>query len=454
MNKIAPSRKKGLPAKKLDDRTITPFRHQKIIMAAPQAFQDLDWFILAGGYGCGKSFSIVLCILDIVKRYNGSDVSVGIGSITITLAKKTIWKDLESILKRSRSQYKPNWGDNTLQIGTVTFFFIAIEQPGNIYAYNLNIFLCDEIDELTQSKVLEANKAIRERTRVMLPDGRIPYIMYFTTVQGYRGLYQVVKKLRDSGERYLLVRGLTKDNTTLAPSYVRSLYNIYDENERLAYLEGHFVNLRTGRVYPDYDEERCSAPWFDAEESEDVKIGQDLNSGFSKGIAIIKRDKVLYIHRCWSFQEIGLAPETMRRDYPEQALYWYPDSAGKEIIKGYKQEIQNYGIQCRIGTQNPRIIDRVFYVNKLFKMGLLKVCDGPQNEQIREALKIRQYADTGQPEKGSGENSPDHICDALEYDIFRIVNSDPDFMDLKNLSRENVKENGYLQIDARKKDQQ
>ena len=48
--------------------TITPFRHQQQIMQGPRVFPDIDWFILAGGYGCGKSFSIVLCILDIVKR--------------------------------------------------------------------------------------------------------------------------------------------------------------------------------------------------------------------------------------------------------------------------------------------------------------------------------------------------------------------------------------------------
>ncbi len=159
-----------------NELNICPFKHQDQIVTAPQAYPDFDWFILAGGYGCGKSFSIVLCILDIVHRYNGYDVSVGIGSITITLAQKTIYKDLEAILKRSHSQYRYNAKDNILTIGTVKFFFIAIEQPGNIYAYNLNIFLCDEIDELSQQKVLEANKAIRERTRLTLPDGRMSFL--------------------------------------------------------------------------------------------------------------------------------------------------------------------------------------------------------------------------------------------------------------------------------------
>lgn len=186
------------------------------MVRGPHLLPDVDWFILAGGYGCGKSFSIVLCILDIVRTYNGQNISVGIGSITITLAMKTIMKDLEAILKRSHSIYAFNKKDNVLTIGTVLFYFIAIEQPGDIYAYNLNIFLCDEIDELSQSKVLEANKAIRERTRLMLPDGRIPYIMFFTTVQGYRGLYQVVQTLKQAHQRYLLIRGETRANTSLA----------------------------------------------------------------------------------------------------------------------------------------------------------------------------------------------------------------------------------------------
>lgn len=429
-----------------NETTIRPFIHQQQIVNAPVLFPDYDWFILAGGYGCGKSFSIVLCILDIVHKYNGHDISVGIGSITITLAQKTIYKDLEAILKRSHSSYRYNSKDNVLTIGTIKFFFIAIEQPGNIYAYNLNIFLCDEIDELSQQKVLEANIAIRERTRLLLPDGRIPYIMYFTTVQGYRGLYNVVQALKKANEKYVLVRGLTKNNTTLSPSYVKSLYALYDDNERMAYLEGRFVNLRAGRVYPDFDEGTCMADPFEILPNYTVYTGQDLNSGFSKAAAVVKKDGVLYITRGWSFQDIGTAPETMRRTYPQHEILWYPDCSGKEILKGYKDEIIANGIECRIGSANPRIIDRVFYVNKLFRMGLLKVFDCKETEIVSEALKTRQYNETGQPEKGKGEEAPDHICDALEYVIYRLVRSDPDFMNLKELSRENVKENGYLQI--------
>jgi hypothetical protein len=327
---------------------------------------------------------------------------------------------------------------------------IATGQPNDIYGPNINICLCDEIDELPETKAIEAHKALSERTRITLPDGRKPFLMYFSTVHGYRGLYKIFQKLRNDKVKFCLIRGLTKNNTSLDPQYVKNLYAIYDENERLAYLEGMFVNLQAGRVYSEYDEAKHRIKGFDVTGDYTVMIGQDLNSGFSKAVAVVKRDKKLYIARGWSFKELGSAPQTMRTTYQENQILWFPDTAGKEIIKGYKEEIIDWGIQCRIGSTNPRILDRVFYINKMFRMGLLYVFDCKETDELSEALKVRAYNDLGQPEKGKGEHSPDHYCDALEYVIYRIVRSDPDFLKLKELSRENVQENGYLDIAPRK----
>lgn len=435
--------KKVLPSK---ENTIVPFIHQKQIISAPSAFPDISYFFLCGGYGCGKSFAIVLMIIVICKTYQGEDVTVALCSTTITLLKKTVILDLEKLCKKTGSRFEFNQQDNIITIGTIRFLLIATGQPTDIYGPNVNICLCDEIDELPEQKATEAHKALSERTRLTLPDGRKPFLMYFSTTHGYRGLYKVVQKLKKDGLKYVLVRGLTKNNTSLDPQYVKNLYAIYDEPERLAYLEGMFVNLQSGRVYASYDESTCKCEPFEITRDMVVMTGQDLNSGFSKAVAIVKKDKVLYIVRGWSFKEVGGAPAIMRGSYPQNQILWFPDCSGKEILKGYKQEIIDNGIQCRIGSSNPRILDRVFYVNKLFKLGLLKVFDCKETDIVSEALKVRAYNDLGQPEKGKGEDAPDHICDGLEYVIYRIVRSDPDFMSLKELSRENVAENGYLEI--------
>lgn len=410
-------------------------KHQKKIVAAPHCLPEYDYFILSGGFGCGKSFSIVMCIIDIVKTYNGHDINVGIGSTTITFAQKTILQDLFAILKKTGSEFQYNSKDSILKIGTITFFLIATEVPANVYGYNLSIFLVDEIDELPQSKVIELNKAVRERTRVLLPDGRKPYIMYFSTAHGYRGLYHVVKKLKESKQKYYLTYGKTKDNPFIAKSQVESLYALYDDMERLAYLEGKFVNLHSGRVYTDYDEESCKVKPFGITKDMTIFVGQDLNSGFSKATAIIKKNGILYIVHGWSFKEIGAAPAIMRATFPENEILWFPDCSGKEILKGYKQEILDNGIQCRIGTANPRILDTVFFVNKLFKLGKLKIFDCKDTDEVSEALKVQAYNENGMPEKGKGETDPDHFTDSVRYVIYRIVRSDLDFMDLKELTK-------------------
>ena len=432
--------------KPAQQNSITPFIHQVQIVSAPDAFPDISYFFLCGGYGCGKSFSIVLEIIKLSKQYQGEDVTIGLCSTTITLLKKTVILELEKIFKKTGSIFTYNQQDNILTIGTIRFLLIATGQPADIYGPNIHICLCDEIDELPETKAIEAHKALSERTRLTLPDGRKPFVMYFSTCHGYRGLYKIIQKLKKDKLKYVKVRGLTKNNTSLSPQYVENLYAIYDDAERLAYLEGMFVNLQSGRVYASYDEDTCKCKPFEITADYTVMVGQDLNSGFSKAAAVIKKDKCLYIVRGWSFKEVGGAPSIMRHTYPQNEVLWFPDCSGKEILKGYKQEILDNGIQCRIGTANPRILDRVFYVNKLFKMGLLKVFDCPETDMVSEALKVRAYNDLGQPEKGKGEDAPDHICDGLEYVIYRIVRSDPDFMNLRELSRENVKEHGYLNV--------
>lgn len=329
---------------------------------------------------------------------------------------------------------------------TRTVYDITVEDCHEFLTDRGYVHNCDELDELPQQKAIEAHKALSERNRITLPDGRKPFIMYFSTTHGYRGLYQIVQKLKADRLPYVLVRGLTKNNTSLDPQYVKNLYAIYDEQERLAYLEGMFVNLQSGRVYSSYDEATCKCKPFEITPDMTVYVGQDLNSGFSKACAVVKKDGVLYIVHGWSFKEIGGAPAIMRSTFHDNEILWFPDCSGKEILKGYKQEILDNRIQCRIGSANPRILDRVFYVNKLFKMGLLKVFDCKETDGLSESLKVRAFNDMGQPEKGKGEDAPDHYCDCTEYVLYRIVRSDPEFMQLRELSRENVKENGYLNI--------
>ena len=386
-------------------------------------------------HNSGKTSSLVFMVLKIVQMYHGKKpIFVGIGSPTITLFRKTLWADLERYLIMSKSKYSYNQQSNTLQIGTVSFCIIPTEQPSLIYAYNLSIFLVDELDELPQDKAMEAFTAIQERVRVDLPDGRPAFSMFVTTAQGYKGTYQVLEDLKRNGSKFIHIRGLTKANTSLSKDYVKRLYDLYTDNERLAFLEGHFVNLTTGRVYPEYNADAHDIEAFDLDPLETVYVGQDLNAGFSKAVAFIKRESKLYIVRCFSFKSISDAPYLLRKEFPTNPIEYYPDASSSELMSAYRRELLQNDIQIRSGETNPSILERVFITNKLFKTNRLFIFKIKSNYEIQMALKVRQYDELGKPEKGRGEHAVDHIMDGADYASYRIVSRDPAFRELRELA--------------------
>ena len=271
--------------------------------------------------------------------------------------------------------------------------------------------------------------------------GRTPFKVYVTTAQGYRGTYQITEEMREKNEGFVLIRGLTKDNTANSRAYYQTLYNLYNENERMAFLEGKFVNLSSGRVYPDYDGARHEVkredgkPLFEILPDDTILVGQDINAGHSKATCIVKREKKLYAIRSLSFKSISDAPFILRTHFPTQKIIVYPDASAKEIISGYMKEFREKDIKIMLAAQNPSVLDRIFIQNKLFKTDRMFVFAGQDTRDLQMAMKTRQYDDNGKPEKGKGEKATDHSADSCEYVCFRIVCSDPDFRDLYNLTR-------------------
>lgn len=370
--------------------------------------------------------------MELAIKYADTDVIIGLGAPTIAFMKKTFVLDLEIILKRAGIAYEYNKQDNVIILNGVKFVMVATGYPSDIYGYTFSAFLCDELDELNPHYGEVAFTAIDERCSKPFPDGRPPFMAVFSTAQGYRVCYTKTRELREKKIPFVLVRGCTKDNYHNDPSYYENRYKLYSENERLAYLEGHFVNLTSGRVYPDFDEDSAICDPFEIETNETIYVGQDKNIGYNKAVCYIKRDKQLYLIRSFSFQSISDAPRILRSHFPTHTIFWYPDVTAKEIIAGYSAEIKNHGINLRVGTVNPGIISRIFVVNKLHKAGRVKIFKG--NTEFCNALKTRCYDKNGMPEKSAGETAPDHFCDCNEYVLWRLVMVDPDFEDIRKVT--------------------
>jgi hypothetical protein len=397
-------------------------------------FYECYWAEGILNHNCGKTSGLNYCITDVVSKYWKYPIEIGLFSPTLTFMKKTLITQMEKLFIQSKTRYSYNKQENIIKIGNLKLVLIPIDQPKNIYGHNLCASYVDEIDELPQDVAMEAYRAVSERTRIDFPDGKKPFSMFATTAQGYRGTYQVIEQLKEAGTGYTHVRGLTKDNTAgVSEDYYKKMYALYDENERLAFLEGRFVNLTAGRVYPDYDESTCMIPDFPIEPNEAIYIGQDLNTGFSKAVAFVIRGNVIYAVKEWSFKAIGHAPRIMRETFPMNHIYWLPDASSKEIIAGYQADIRQNDIELRMGSINPPVLERIFIINKLFGLKRLKVFRSLK--QWPMALKTRQYNDKGDPEKGNGEFDPSHVADSSEYACWRIVSMLKEFFDLWGMTK-------------------
>lgn len=379
----------------------------------------MSYFFLIGGYGCGKSFTDVLLILYLYQRFDGQYARIGIGGPSQTLLRKTMLSDLFKVLIEANIPFSHNKQEHTIMLGTVEFVYISTSDPDAVYAYNFCVFICDELDELQQEKAIAVNTAIQERTRIVCPDGTPPFVVYTTTAQGLKGTYRVIEQLKESKTPHIIVRGLTKNNTTLSKEYVKRLYSLYTAIEAEAFLEGKFVNLYTGRVYGDYNDTIHRYMAFPLNDGETVYVGQDLNSGFSKAVVFVVRGKNIFGVAEFSFNSVGDAPRILRNSFPLQHILWLPDASAKEIMMGYKDEMNEYNIELVMRSVNPSVTERILVVNKAFRLGYLKLFVGLKQYSL--ALKTRQFDKDGRPSKGKGPTAPDHFCDGAEYALWYII---------------------------------
>lgn len=404
----------------------TLFRHQEAFIAAVRKYTDITYTFLIGGFGCGKSASVVYLCLFLIQAYKGYYVTFGIVGVSIKLLHQTVLKDLRSALNQGGINYTENVMKGTFVVGTVTFIYLPMSSPDEIYAYNFNGVLIDELDETPAEHVMPIIKAVQERARIILPEtplmkARDPFITISTTAQGLGGTYMLVEYFKQKGIGYIKIRGRTQDNTSLSPKQLQNLQRLYTPEEARAFLEGEFVNLSTGRVYYEFDPRQHIYTPFTVRDTDCIYVGQDMNTGYNAAVAVIARANVLYIVRTFHWASPGEAPRLLRKEFPHNKIYLIPDSSGKEILAGYKEELDEYDIDISWDKTNPPITERVLAVNKAFRLKQLYVFDGLN--KLKMCLETRDFDDQGKPRKGKGPDALDHEADAMEYAIWRIIHT-------------------------------
>ena len=235
---------------------------------------------------CGKTSSLVYAVTYAVKKLlgkkdkEGHNPKVMVCSKNITFLAKTWTNAFEQNLKMTGSEYRFDRAKNIITVGNVELILVATEEPEAIYGYSCALAVVDELDELPTEIAMEAVRSVNDRIRQQIDGFRSPFICFATTSQGLKGLYQTVMHFKKSGIGFVLMRARTKDNIYLPADYVKNMYSIYNEKEVKCLLEGEFISIDSGLVFPDYDKSKnmLDVDLFDSlEADETVYIGQDFN---------------------------------------------------------------------------------------------------------------------------------------------------------------------------------
>lgn len=311
-------------------------------------------------------------------------------------------------------------------IGGGNIIFRTMDRPGRIVGYEVADSFVDELDTLKEKDAAEVWRRILSRNRQKKPDGSDNTIAVGTTPEGFKFVYDRWKKNPPTDE-YKIIKASTYSNRRNLPdNYIDDLIADYPDNLILAYLEGEFVNLTSGSVYPNYDRVD-NASIETVLPGEALHFGMDFNVGNMAAICFVSRqhpDRKINPHAVAEIMKVLDTPamiKAIKARFPNHAIFIYPDASGgsRKTVEASTSDLallNQAGFNVIANSSNPAVKDRVLAMNMMLagcSRGKLYV-----NEvacpMFAEALEKQAYNDKGEPDKTSGL---DHPNDAGGYFI-------------------------------------
>lgn len=311
----------------------------------------------------------------------------------------------------------------------------SMDDPSSIVGFKIGRALVDEVDVMKQDKATNAWRKIIARMRYKI-DGLQNAIDVTTTPEGFRFAHATFVKgpreREDLRALYGLVQASTVDNAmNLPPGYIESLRASYPPQLIDAYINGQFVNMLTGGVYPSFDR-RLNNCQDRVEGDETVFIGMDFNVGKMSGIVHVKRGGLpRAVEEIVNGQD---TPDMIRRIRERFWRYdggsWtrtrqvriYPDASGgsRKSVNASESDIsllRQAGFVVVAAAANPPVKDRINAMNAMFlnaqgeRRCLVNVDACPT---YADSLEQQAWSESGEPDKKSGH---DHANDAGGYFI-------------------------------------
>lgn len=375
-----------------------------------------------GGFGSGKTHAGIWRALTKKLAYPRQNVAYYLP--TYDLVSRMAFPRFEETLDSIGLKFKVNKNEAVIDIDNYGAIIMrTMDNPARIVAYEVADSIADELDTLVVDKAREVWNKIIARNRQKKPDGSLNTVGVATTPEGFRFVYERWQKAPAPG--YRLIRASTMSNAANLPDgYIDSLRNSYPSNLLQAYLDGLFVNLTAGSIYPDFDRELNKMPLGDGIRlSEPLHIGMDFNVGKMSAVVFVLRDgDPSAADELTGILDTPAMIAAIKGRYEGHAIYVYPDASGNSRKSNNASEsdialLRAAKFNVLVAPSNPAVKDRILSMNQMIHSEgrrRMKV-NVDRCPSLVESLEKQAYDKNGEPDKSSGL---DHSNDAAGYFIY------------------------------------
>jgi phage terminase large subunit len=371
---------------------------------------------MVAGFGAGKTHAAVWRSL--VKKFAYPKQDVAYYLPTYDLVTRTGYPRFGEILDALKVRHVVNKNDAVINIrGMGAVIFRTMDNPARIVSYEVADSLVDELDTLVTAKAADVWNKVISRNRQKKPDGSLNTVGVATTPEGFRFVYERWKKNPVQG--YRLIKATTQSNAKNLPAgYIESLSATYPSQLLAAYLDGEFVNLTAGSVYPDFDR-KLNASAETIKDNEPLHIGLDFNVTKMAAVVFVLRDGKP--HAVKEYTKVFDTPamcELLKSRHKGHAVIIYPDASGGSRKSSNAsvtdlQILRASGFTVCVPSTNPAVKDRVLTMNNQIRTRDFRVNPDACPELV-ESLEKQAYDKNGEPDKAAGL---DHLLDAAGYFI-------------------------------------
>ncbi|CAH1661807.1 conserved hypothetical protein [Hyphomicrobiales bacterium] len=369
-----------------------------------------------GGFGSGKTYAAISRAISKKLQYPGQNVAYYLP--TYDLVRTMGFPRFTESLATMGLKYKLNKSDAVIEVGSFgSIVFRTMDTPERIIAYEVADSLVDELDTLPVDKARDVWNKIIGRNRQKKPDGSLNTVAVATTPEGFRFVYNRWQKSPAPG--YRLIEAPTESNAKNLPEgYIQSLRDSYPTALLAAYLDGKFVNLASGSVYPEFKRnEHASGDIILAGET--LHVGMDFNvQKMAAVIFVLRKGEPHAVQEYTGVLDTPAMIALLKSRHPDHPVMVYPDASGNSRRSNGASEsdialLKQARFQVCVNPSNPAVKDRVLAVNAMLKAGRLGV-NLDRCPSLVEAFEQQAYDKNGEPDKSSGH---DHVVDAAGYFI-------------------------------------